>query len=310
MSQEGALPEISVIIGTYNRPLYVQKAIESLLMQTIPMDRFEVLLMDNSTNEETKQLYERLFAPHRSIRYIRLEKVSGNNARTVGVEHAKGTYVAFLDDDAIADPLWIESILSSFTNIHPEPGCIGGPSELIFEAGRPLWLSPLLHPLLGELDYGTMTKKLLPKDMLFGLNMAFPTDALGKIGTYGAAPDRGRNDLVSNSEYPLQVELEQSGYARFYIPEMRVRHHVPHSRTRPMWLLRRAYWQGVSDARLKTNFGVTRPFSFMRMNRGSRTLRHLARALVPTVANIFLVVAWVSMCAGYVVHSGRGSLHG
>jgi hypothetical protein len=108
------------------------------------------------------------------------------------------------------------------------------------------------------MDRGERLVRLEPKDMLFGLNIAFDAEALRQTGAYGNSIDRGRRDLLSNSEYPMQAALESNGFRRYYVPGMRVRHHVPASRLRPLWVLRRAYWQGVSDARMRRTRSLER----------------------------------------------------
>jgi glycosyltransferase involved in cell wall biosynthesis len=293
-------PELSIIIGTWNRPAYVRKALRSLCVQTLAPERFEVITVDNSTNEETRAVCNEPEFSSPRFRYLRSAIVSGNAARDIGTAYARGAYVAFLDDDAVASPGWTAEIVRSFETLGPKAGCLGGPSDLILEAKRPAWLSPWLMPFLGKMDKGEQLRRLGSSEMLFGLNMAFRKNALLATGIYGKTLDRGTADLVSNSEYPLQRRLEELGYDRFYVPGMRVGHHVTPSRLRPDWTLRRAYWQGVSDVRLRRTFGIRQPPAFARAFALSpaRAAKEASRLLLPTASNAFLLLAWMSMRLG------------
>lgn len=92
------MPEISVIIPTYNRGYLIRESIESVLRQTF--SDFELLIIDDGSDDNTKEIVENI--PDERIVYIPLDSNSGAcHARNIGVEHAKGKYIAFQDSDDI-----------------------------------------------------------------------------------------------------------------------------------------------------------------------------------------------------------------
>ncbi len=92
------MPEVSVIIPTYNSAQYVVEAVESVLAQTY--QDFEILVIDDGSTDETAQMMRRYQTP---VRYIHQQKGGVAVARNRGIQESQGRYVAFLD----ADDTWL-----------------------------------------------------------------------------------------------------------------------------------------------------------------------------------------------------------
>lgn len=90
------MPKVSVVIPTHNRPVFLTKAIRSVLEQTY--QDVEIIVVDDASNEETARVLERLQDP--KIRYFRHAANRGEAASTnTGIRNATGAYIAFLHDD-------------------------------------------------------------------------------------------------------------------------------------------------------------------------------------------------------------------
>ncbi|WP_454062751.1 glycosyltransferase family 2 protein [Candidatus Nitrospira salsa] len=88
--------QVSVIIPTYRRPIFLRTALESVLAQTFP--DFEVMVVDDASQDNTLDVVKE-FDDNR-IQYIAHEfNKGGSAARNTGIRHARGEYIAFLDDD-------------------------------------------------------------------------------------------------------------------------------------------------------------------------------------------------------------------
>jgi len=92
------MPEVSVIIPTYNSAQYVTDAVDSVLSQSF--GDFEVLVIDDGSTDETESVMRRYRTP---VRYIRRQNGGVAAARNFGVSESRGRYVAFLD----ADDTWL-----------------------------------------------------------------------------------------------------------------------------------------------------------------------------------------------------------
>ncbi|MDD4939892.1 MAG: glycosyltransferase [Candidatus Omnitrophica bacterium] len=103
------MPKVSVIITTYNRAYLINEAIESVLNQTFC--DFELIVVDDGSTDNTK---DALCAYSGKISYIHQENKGRAFARNNGIEHAKGEYVAFLDDDDIWLPRKLEKQIDFF----------------------------------------------------------------------------------------------------------------------------------------------------------------------------------------------------
>ncbi len=243
---------ISVIICTHNRADYLPKAIQSLIDQHTPKDKYEIIIVDNCSTDATKKVVEQ-FSNRGNIRYLYESTLGLSYARNTGWRNANGKYVAYLDDDAIACPAWLEKILEVFESVTPRPGCVGGRVEPIWEASRPEWLSDgLLHGLT-IIDWSDTPRALtnLSAEWLVGANIAFPLDVLKNNGGFTSGLDRVGNNLLSSGDVFLEKQITKMGYSCFYHPAISIAHHIFKSRLNQGWFIRRYYWQGVSDAAMQ-----------------------------------------------------------
>jgi len=238
---------ITAVICTYNRAEYLRKAINSLIFQTLDRSRYEILIIDNCSKDGTESVVKEEFAHLPNIRYL-FEPVLGlSQARNTGWQNASGAYVAYLDDDAIAAPEWLESALGVFEKVVPLPGAVGGKIELIWESPRPAWLSDNLLGCLGFMDLDDEPRFLAKSERLAGGNCAYPKTALEAVGGFSTEVGRVGDCLISNEEVLLYHWLKNAGFLLYYHPEMKIGHHVAKERLEIGWFEKRVFWQGISD---------------------------------------------------------------
>ena len=122
----------SIAICTLNRAADLKEALLSLLRQSYP-DPYEVIVVDNGSTDETRQVVEEygklVSIP---VRYVYEERLGLSVARNRAIREASGEYVLFLDDDAIASEHWIAEIVALFER-NPRIGCVGGKIEPLWE---------------------------------------------------------------------------------------------------------------------------------------------------------------------------------
>lgn len=240
-------PIISAIICTFNRANYLRKALQSLTEQTLDISQYEILVVDNRSTDQTKQVVKEEFAHIPNLRYV-YEPIQGlSQARNTGWQNAKGEYVAYLDDDAIAYPKWLEAIVEAFANTDLKPGVVGGKVEPIWEVPRPRWLSDRLLPFLTVIDWSDRPMILNEKHYIAGANMAFPARLLHELGGFSTSLGRKGNCLLSNEELQLQKRIASLGHSILYVPDVCVRHCVPSKRVAQSYFRQRKFWQGVSN---------------------------------------------------------------
>ena len=242
--------QISAVICTLNRAEYLRKAIQSLVEQTLATEHYEIIVVDNHSIDNTKQVVTEEFAHVTNLRYLYEPVLGLSQARNTGWQNAKGKYIAYLDDDAIACSQWLEKILQAFETIDPQPGCVGGKVEPIWEADKPNWLSERFFPYLTIIDWSDTPTILEDRRYIAGANMAFPKFLLEKVAGFQVKLGRKGGKLLSNEEILLRDRIKDNGYSIYYDPGIAVKHHVSASRLTQSWFTNRFYWQGVSEAAL------------------------------------------------------------
>ena len=96
------MPFLSVIMPVYNAALYLKKSVGSILQQNFK--DFELILVNDCSKDNSKEICEKYAQKDQRIVVVNLEKNGGaGNARNVGIQHATGKYITFMDSDDIID---------------------------------------------------------------------------------------------------------------------------------------------------------------------------------------------------------------
>jgi glycosyltransferase involved in cell wall biosynthesis len=241
-------PHLSVVICTHNRYNVLPGAIESILHQQMDSALLELIVVDNSADQSHATEFAKRYqqAP---LLYL-FEPIQGlSNARNVGLSKARGPIVAFIDDDAIADPKWGECIMHAFALYgFGKVGVVGGRVLPLWTQQRPNWLSDKLLSYLSVVDWGGELRELDKDSWLVGCNIAYNRDELLRVGGFSRALGRyGDAVLLSNEETDVAEKLNAQGLISVYAPEATVHHVIDPGRLSRAWFRRRAAWQAVSD---------------------------------------------------------------
>ncbi|HEX6284900.1 MAG TPA: glycosyltransferase family A protein, partial [Pyrinomonadaceae bacterium] len=145
--------QISIVIPTYNRSALLRDAVKSVLAQESD-DTFEVVVIDNNSQDDTRDAVHSLMEQHpEELRYI-LEPKQGNaHARNRGIEAARGAIVAFMDDDVTVESGWLKS-LKKVLDARSDLSFVGGRVLPRWNGTPPSWLTPEHWSPLALLDYG------------------------------------------------------------------------------------------------------------------------------------------------------------
>lgn len=105
--------EISVICPVYNVKLYLKRCINSILLQSYK--NFELLLIDDGSTDGSEVICNTFEKKDSRIRVIHQENQGVSAARNIGLDHAKGTYIAFIDADDIVNSKYLEQLYNNLT---------------------------------------------------------------------------------------------------------------------------------------------------------------------------------------------------
>gem|GEM_PF-2015213 len=131
--QPGEMPLVSIIICVHNAWRYTEACLRSIL-ETPTSVAYELIVVDNSSTDETASALEELRQCFPQLRVIRrTENDSFSRANNIGAAHARGEYLLFLNNDTFVQPGWLEALVEEFRT-HPETGIQGG--RLLYANGR------------------------------------------------------------------------------------------------------------------------------------------------------------------------------
>jgi len=246
----------SIILCTYNRRNLVLTALAALRRQTLPYELFEVIVVDNGSQDGTFAAVNAYVhagpimasrnPPHTWRVRCLIEVQNGlSYARKTGLQVAVGEIVVFLDDDAIAQPTFLECLLAAYDGTKAD--AIGGRVELRWEAPRPHWVSDNMLDVLGYFAPTKERSRLQPPLEVSSCNFSIKREVLLTIGRFSPLLGKRADAPISMEIADLCRRLHAAGYALWYEPEAIIEHRVPAARLTRPYFVGHAYWQGRSE---------------------------------------------------------------
>jgi len=271
-----APPTCTVCICTRNRVKYLGAAIESVLVQEVAAGTFEVLVVDNGSTDGTAEMMRSRFGSGTRVpvRYIREEKAGLSRARNRAIAEMSGDYIAFLDDDAIAEPGWLQAILNGFS-LEPGIDSVGGAVVPIYEEALPQRLTDRIHGIFSPWVPSGEAQLVYYPRYPYGANIAFRRTVFARVGLFREDLGYRGDRLMPAEETELLLRLEKIGGKILSEPKAIVRHLIPSSRTSRPYLRERYYSSGKGYHELeKTRRHDVEPWGireiFTALSRGKR----------------------------------------
>ncbi|WP_200210968.1 glycosyltransferase [Micromonospora coerulea] len=295
---------VTVVICVYTERRWPQivRAVRSVLAQDVPAAQVVVVVDHNPA------LLERVRATFPELTIVPSTGPRGlSAARNTGLAQASGEIVAFLDDDAEAEPDWLARLLPHYRD--ERVLAVGGHAVPAWEEERPRWLPAEFDWVVGCSFTGQPTE-VAPVRNVIGCNMSFRRSVLDRTAGFDPALGRVGRTPVGCEETELCIrirQLEPDGVV-LYEPAARVRHRVTVDRATWRYFRQRCFSEGRSkavvarlvgsDAGLATERTYTRRTLPAGVRRGLRQVRGGDRAgLLRSGA---IVAGLLVTAAGYV----------
>ena len=250
------LPHISVIISAYSMERYedITALLDSLYHQTYR--DFDILLVI----DKSKELYTRLEELAKEKGYTNMHVLFNTSlgglskARNIGVQNTQGEIIAFIDDDAVAFPEWLQEIAETFKDDNHMIG-MTGPAIPLWENAKLSWLPEEFYWI-----YSCMHPKWKGQAKVrnvWGTNMAFSREAFlicgyfkESFGIKGGDKKGWSAPGAEETDFSIRA-TSLTGKHIIYNPLMKIKHRVYVYRSSWRFISRRAFWEGCSKSMLK-----------------------------------------------------------
>jgi glycosyltransferase involved in cell wall biosynthesis len=236
---------LSVVICTRNRAGALARCLRALAELDRPIG-FEVIVVDNASHDETADTVASLGRERAWLRYVNEPTIGLSCARNRGAEVASSPLLAYLDDDATAEPGWDRALRLAFAQT--DAAIVGGPIVPRFESAPPPTISPVQLGAWSCQDLGAARRRITDFPYLFGANLAVRRDHLERLGGFDERFGRKGNSLLSGEDTDLCERTLAAGGTLVYEPRAIVHHWIPAERVSSAYLRRRAIATGRTRA--------------------------------------------------------------
>ena len=104
------MEKVSVIVPIYNVEKYLKKCIESIINQSY--QNIEILLINDGSTDNCENICKTYQLSDKRIKYYKKENGGLSSARNMGIDHATGTYLMFVDSDDFIDSMMVEKLIN------------------------------------------------------------------------------------------------------------------------------------------------------------------------------------------------------
>jgi glycosyltransferase involved in cell wall biosynthesis len=245
---------LSVLIPSHNPDATrLRRTLAGLRAQTLPVDHWETVLVDNASAPAIDPASLASEAPN-NLRIVREPELGLTAARRHGFTMARGEVFVLVDDDNVLAPDYLEQVLTLFS-AHPRVGAFGGKSAPEFAVEPPAWTREFFH-LLALRDLGETplistglrppgaVHNTYPNCAPIGAGMALRRAAAASwLEALVRDPRRGKLDrrgdaLVSGGDNDLVLTLMTAGWEVSYFPQLALTHLIPAARLNAGYLVR------------------------------------------------------------------------
>jgi glycosyltransferase involved in cell wall biosynthesis len=239
--------KISVLICTRNRAKALEKALRRFYEQRFAGDyRFELIIVDNGSTDETKEVIERCLALRpETTRYLFERRRGLTYARNTAVAAANGEIIVFTDDDVLVSEDWLDEIHREFS---ADP-------QLHILSGKVLLANERLQPVALH-DYEERRYFQFPDSGCFvmGANMAFRRELFDRVGLFDVRLGAGRF-FAGADEVELIYRGLKAGCRMLYAPNVLVYHNHDRFTLEQACRLEYGYAKGSAAYLIKHSLG-------------------------------------------------------
>ena len=185
---------VSVIMPVHNAETFLNQSIQSVIVQAY--QNWELLVIDDCSNDNSAIVIQKFIQQDNRIKYFKTDKPSGSPIlpRNIGIENAKGRYIAFLDSDDAWLPNKLETQLKMFEQYEDMAICFSNYEKMTEEGER--------NNRVVQAPAITTYKQLLLGNVIGCLTAVYDTQKVGKVFF----------KKHSHEDYILWLDILKKGY--------------------------------------------------------------------------------------------------
>lgn len=197
---------------------------------------YEILVVDNNSSDDTPAFIERCQSESRApLRNVREPRPGVAAARNRGVREARGKWIAFFDDDQVADRDWLRQLRKGALELNSR--FVGGAVHLLLPEGTHRDLDATCRMLLGESKWSTKPRRYDHRINPGCGNMMVARSVFEEVGLFDERIRRGEDT-------DLYRRATAAGIASWYLPDAIIHHITPEERLTDAYLLKLSYTMG------------------------------------------------------------------
>ena len=259
-----AAKRLSIVICTFNRCELLRECLISLEKQSSPASLFEVIVVDNNSNDGTHEMLLDVRKKHPDWIILHEPRTGLSHARNTGWKHASTDWILFMDDDALAAQNLVEYAL--WLNVNKDFDCIGGVFKGWFLYGKPKWIPEDFF----DKQYYPEEITILKIPRITGCIMVLKKQLLIDFGGFNPKLGMMGHQTKYGEETELAAKAIRSGRKVAIDPDLLVYHVVSPYKMKMKWLLLSRFQMGFYN-------GIQKPKAFGYF--GIRLLEEIFRAI-------------------------------
>ena len=212
------LPITSIIIVNYNGKKYLKDCFSSILKQTYPQDKIEIIMVDNNSTDDSIALVTKSYP---SIKVIKNGDNNYCKANNLGFKKSKGELIIFLNNDTIVKKDWLIN-LTKVALTHPEAGAVG--SKILLEDSRINSTGHREQPHYYYADEGFKENDMKQYDSkkevesVCGCSVMYKKSCLEDIGGFD------EDFIMYCEDVDMSIRCKKKGWKLFFAPQSVVIH--------------------------------------------------------------------------------------
>ncbi|KXB03729.1 hypothetical protein AKJ48_03660, partial [candidate division MSBL1 archaeon SCGC-AAA261O19] len=220
----GKNPLASVFIPVRNEEEHIEECLNSLVNQDYPNDKYEIVIVDGKSEDQTREIVKKFMKQHDNIRLIENPELNVSAGRRIGVEESRGKYVIAFSGHSYADRDFIRKVVTRLEKADEEIAGVGCRHET--PPGDSSTARAIGLAMSSTFGGAGTTFKQPEKEQVVD-SVAFTAYRKKVVDEVGGPSDPDLERTGNDAE--LNLRIKEAGYKLLYIPDTTAYHHKKES---------------------------------------------------------------------------------